>query len=86
VPCTLAHCTKLVQRTALKVRSASQVELSNVKYMHSKHVKFGNKLAKVWFSANVSKEHIKSDCLNNSLPHFAVLYFAVQLFSFTLSL
>jgi len=35
-----------MQRSALKVRSSSQLAQGNSKYMRSKHVKLGNKLAK----------------------------------------
>jgi len=44
-----------MRQSAVKVCSASQVVQGNMKFMHNKHVKFGNKLAEVWFSTNSFK-------------------------------
>jgi len=57
----------LMRRSALKVRSTSKVVQGNAKYMRSKHVKLGNKLAEFWFSANSIKIASEWDCLNHCL-------------------
>ena len=67
----------LQRRALLKVCFASQVVQGNAKYMQSKHIKLGNKWAKVQFSAHSSKKANMNELSTqrtNCCYHCSVMY------------